>query len=84
MSKRIKTHPGELLYHNYMVNNLTAIYKLSTSLCISKYELCSILDSKSPITDHIAEGLSKYFNTTKQFWLNAQENYDKSIEEVNA
>lgn len=48
---------------------------------ISKNDLQDILNDKKIIDYEISEKLSHVFDTSKEFWINLQKNYDKYIED---
>ena len=48
---------------------------------ISKNDLHDILTDKKTIDYEISEKLSRVFDTSKEFWINLQKNYDKYIED---
>ena len=47
---------------------------------ISKNDLQDILNDKKIIDYEISEKLSHVFDTSKEFWINLQKNYDNYIE----
>lgn len=48
---------------------------------ISKNDLYDILNDKKIIDYEISKKLSHVFDTSKEFWINIQKNYDKYIED---
>lgn len=48
---------------------------------ISKNDLHDILTDKKSIGYEISEKLSRVFDTSKEFWINIQKNYDRYIED---
>jgi antitoxin HigA-1 len=68
-------HPGEILreYTNEIGKPITEI---AQGLEISRKNLSLILNGHAGISAEMAIKLSVAFNTTPQFWLNFQKNYD--------
>jgi len=75
---RKKTHPGEIIKHDYMEPLSITVSDLSQALNISEQNMLDILNKKSPITIEIAKNLARIFNTTEQLWLGLQQGYDSS------
>jgi plasmid maintenance system antidote protein VapI len=46
---------------------------------VTRKTLSAIINGKQSITPEMALKLAKAFNTSPEFWLHAQENYDLSI-----
>ncbi len=68
-------HPGEILreYTNEIGKSITEI---AQGLEISRKNLSLILNGHAGISAEMAIKLSVAFNTTPQFWINFQKNYD--------
>ena len=68
-------HPGEILreYTNEIGKPITEI---AQGLGISRKNLSLILNGPAGISAEMAVKLSFAFNTTPQFWINFQKNYD--------
>jgi addiction module HigA family antidote len=60
-------HPGELIRET--IEGLTTTRKT----------LSAIINGKQSVTPEMALKLAKAFNTSPEFWLHAQENYDLSL-----
>jgi addiction module HigA family antidote len=77
-------HPGEILKWEYCLpllksgkynqNEIAEKY-----LGISRKHFNQILNGHKPVTVDMAIRLSKAFNTTAQFWITLQTNYDLSV-----
>src|ERR1700750_1605626 len=74
-------HPGELLRE--MLDGLQeetgkklTILEVATGLGTTRKTLSAIINGKQSVSPEMALRLSKAFNTTPEFWLHAQENYD--------
>ncbi|NII29586.1 HigA family addiction module antidote protein [Pseudoflavitalea sp. X16] len=74
-------HPGELIRETIeglreeTGKNFT-IEEVAKGLDTTRKTLSAIINGKQSITPEMALKLGKAFNTTPQFWLHAQENYD--------
>lgn len=74
-------HPGELIRETLeglkeeTGTNLT-IEQVATGLGTTRKTLSAIINGRQGITPEMALRLSAAFNTTPEFWLHAQENYD--------
>ncbi|MEI6127299.1 MAG: HigA family addiction module antitoxin [Pseudomonadota bacterium] len=53
-----------------------SIKDLASALAISRKTLSKIINKRGSISPDIALRLSRAFNTTPDFWLNLQKNYD--------
>lgn len=67
-------HPGEILKAYIEGHSVTEI---ATKLGVTRVALSRILNAKAAITPEMAMRLYELLpNTTPQFWLNMQANYD--------
>ena len=73
---RKPTHPGQIIKEDYLIPLSISIKEISKQLSISSNELSEIINEKSSITPEIALRLSMAFDTTPDFWMNLQKNYD--------
>lgn len=69
-------HPGELIKEDYLEPLGLSITEASKKLCITRKTLSLLINGKQGISVEMAWKLSKAFNTTPQFWLNLQNQYD--------
>jgi addiction module HigA family antidote len=74
-------HPGELLRETlYGLQEETGkkltVEQVATGLGTTRKTLSAIINGKQSVSSEMALRLSKAFNTTPEFWLHAQENYD--------
>jgi antitoxin HigA-1 len=74
--KRQPTHPGRIIKEDYLKPLSITINKLSTILGISRKTLSKIINERGAVTPDMALRLSRAFDTTPDFWLNLQKNYD--------
>jgi addiction module HigA family antidote len=73
---RRPTHPGEILREEYLEPLEMTQQQLADALGITRVRINEIILGKRSITPDTAFRLSKYFNTTPDFWLNLQQNLD--------
>jgi addiction module HigA family antidote len=73
---RRPTHPGEILREEYLEPLQMTQQQLADALGITRVRINEIILGKRSITPDTAFRLSKYFNTTPDFWLNLQKNLD--------
>jgi antitoxin HigA-1 len=69
-------HPGEILYTLYFEPLGITVTDAASKLIISRPNLSSIINGKAGISPMMATKLAKAFNTTPNYWLNLQANYD--------
>ena len=74
--ERKPTHPGEIIREDYLKPLSITINELASALGISRKTLSKILNGRGAVTPDMALRLSRAFNTTPDFWLNLQKNYD--------
>lgn len=68
-------HPGEVLAEYLKPLNLT-LTDAAGKLLIARPNLSAIINGKAGISASMALKLAKAFDTSPQFWLNLQMNYD--------
>lgn len=83
-TKRTPFHPGEILKEMYVeaTENITQ-KKLAASIGVSFRSINQICNKRRSVTPDMAVRLAKFFNTTPNFWLNLQQQYDLDIAEKN-
>lgn len=64
-------HPGEVLLREYVIMEVAYFPDISPDT------LCDLILGKINITEEIAKTLSREYETTEEFWLNLQSEYDK-------
>ncbi|MBD2394033.1 HigA family addiction module antidote protein [Cyanobacterium aponinum FACHB-4101] len=78
-TNRIPTHPGVILLEEFLEPmNITQV-ALASHLNIPVQRINEIIRGKRGITPETAWLLSQAFNTTPQFWMNLQTNYDLAV-----
>jgi addiction module HigA family antidote len=78
MRKMIRrpTHPGNIIKEDYLLPLSITIKDMADTLGISRKTLSKIINERGAITPDMALRLSRAFDTTPDFWLNLQKNYD--------
>ncbi|SEO47968.1 HigA family addiction module antitoxin [Mucilaginibacter sp. AW1-7] len=74
-------HPGELIRETLEgireeTGKKLTVEQVATGLGTTRKTLSAIINGKQSISSDMALRLSAAFNTTPEFWLHAQENYD--------
>jgi addiction module HigA family antidote len=78
-TNRVPTHPGIILLEEFLQPMNITQETLATYLNISIKRVNEIIQEKDKITPEIAWLLAQAFNTTPQFWMNLQTNYDLAL-----
>jgi addiction module HigA family antidote len=74
--ERKPTHPGKIIREDYLKPLSLTISKLASTLGISRKTLSKIINERGAVTPEMALRLSRAFETTPDFWLNLQKNFD--------
>ena len=73
---RQPTHPGEIIRYEYLDELNMTQQQLADSIGITRVRINEIILGKRSITPDTAFRLSKLFNTTPEFWIGLQTNFD--------
>ena len=73
---RQPTHPGRIIREDYLVPLSITITELASVLDISRKTLSKIINERGAVTPDMALRLSRAFDTSPDFWMNLQKNYD--------
>jgi addiction module HigA family antidote len=76
MTKLRPVHPGEILSEEFMRPLNLTMNKLAVDLRVPATRIAEIVHRRRGITPDTALRLARYFDTTPEFWLNLQINYD--------
>jgi antitoxin HigA-1 len=77
MSKKLPPiHPGEHLREEFMIPLGLSSNALARALNVTPARINEIVRERRGITADTALRLARFFNTSHQFWLNLQCNYD--------
>jgi antitoxin HigA-1 len=74
-------HPGEILREEYLAPLGMSANALSIALRIPSPRINDVVRERRSVTVDTALRLSRYFNTTAQFWMNLQSSYDLKVAE---
>ncbi len=74
--KRRPTHPGNIIKEDYLLPLSITIKDMADTLGVSRKTLSKIINERGAITPDMALRLSRAFDTTPDFWMNLQKNYD--------
>ena len=81
MAKKLEpTHPGEVLFEEFLKPLELSQYRLAKDINVSARRINEIVHGKRAISADTALRLSRYFGTTDRFWLNLQASYDLEVE----
>jgi len=69
-------HPGEILREEFLVPLEMSANALAMALHVPAPRINDIVRERRAITPDTALRLSRYFDTTAQFWLNLQSSFD--------
>ena len=78
-TNRIPTHPGTILLEEFLQPMNISQETLANHLNLSLQQINQITKDKGSITPEIAWLFAQAFNTTPQFWMNLQTNYDLAV-----
>ncbi|MCP3966568.1 MAG: HigA family addiction module antidote protein [Lentisphaerae bacterium] len=70
------SHPGEILKGLYLSSTKLTITDLADDMGVARKTVSAIVNSHNSVTSEMAMRLSKALQTSPQFWLNLQNNYD--------
>ncbi len=73
---RRPTHPGNIIKEDYLLPLSITIKDMADTLGVSRKTLSKIINERGAITPDMALRLSRAFDTTPDFWLNLQKNFD--------
>ena len=76
---RPPVHPGEILREELMKPHGISINALALELHVPITRISEIVNERRGITADTALRLARYFNTTPDFWMNLQQNYELTL-----
>lgn len=76
-------HPGEILMEEFMRGSDRPINAnaLAKGLAVPANRITAIIKGQRGITGDTAVRLAAFFNTTAEFWMNLQKNYELRLAE---
>ncbi len=75
-SKMTSVHPGELLKEMYLNPLQVSITDLAENLGVARKTVSQLVNGHMGVSAEMALRLGKAFDTTPEFWLNMQRNYE--------
>ena len=79
---RIRTHPGEMIRHEFLEPLGMSATALARDLAIPANRLTEIIAGRRGVSADTAIRLARYWGTTVEFWTNMQTSYDVSVAEA--
>jgi addiction module HigA family antidote len=79
--KLAPVHPGEVLLEEFLKPLELSQNRLALSMGVPPRRINEIVLGKRRVTAETALRLARYFNTTPQFWLGLQADYDLDVAE---
>ncbi len=76
MEKLNNVHPGEILEKDFLEPMSLSAYALAKAIGVDQTRISQLIKGKRKVSADTALRLSKYFNMSAEFWLNAQSQYD--------
>jgi addiction module HigA family antidote len=74
-------HPGEVLHEEFLKPLGLSQHRLALDIGVDPRRINEIVLQKRSVTANTALRLARYFNTTAEFWLGLQAQYDLDMEE---
>jgi len=69
-------HPGEILREDYLRRLELTVTEAAGALGVTRKTLSALVNERAGISSAMAHRLSKAFDTTPEFWVNLQSQYD--------
>ncbi len=69
-------HPGEILRADYLEPLELTVTEAARALGVTRKTLSALTNERAGISPAMAHRLSKAFDTTPEFWVNLQAQYD--------
>ena len=77
-------HPGEQLREEFMRPLGLTAYRLAKDIGVPVSRVQAIIAERRGISGDTALRLARYFDTTPEFWLNMQRDYELETAEIEA
>jgi antitoxin HigA-1 len=75
-------HPGEILREDYLLPLDMSVNALAKALRVPASRMNDVVLERRGITADTAMRLARYFDTTAQFWMGLQAEYDLRVAQV--
>lgn len=69
-------HPGEILREDFLPEYSLTSGSLAKALYVPRDRIEKLVRERRAVTADTAMRLARYFDTTPQFWMNLQTNFD--------
>ena len=81
-NKKLKpVHPGEVLFEEFLKPLALSQHRLALDIGVDARRINEIVLKKRSVSANTALRLARYFNTSAEFWLGLQAQYDLDVEE---
>jgi len=74
-------HPGEVLFEEFLKPLGLSQHRLALDIGVDARRINEIVLKKRSVSANTALRLARYFNTSAEFWLGLQAQYDLDVEE---
>lgn len=72
----VTTHPGEVLLEGFLKPLEISQHKLAMDIRVPATRIGDIVHGRRAVTPETSLRLARYFQTSPEFWLNLQQNFD--------
>jgi addiction module HigA family antidote len=79
MAKLKPVHPGEILREEFMAPRGLNPNRLALALRVSAPTVYEIVRQQRAVSSEMALRLARFFNTSAEFWMNLQANFDLEV-----
>jgi antitoxin HigA-1 len=79
--KMTPVHPGEVLQEEFLTPFGLSQHRLALDIGVDPRRINEIVSGRRSVTANTALRLARYFNTSPEFWLGLQGQYDLDMEE---
>ncbi len=78
-AKMPPVHPGEVLLEEYLKPLGLSQHRLALDIGVDPRRINEIVSGRTSVTANTALRLARYFNTSPEFWLGLQAQYDLDV-----
>ena len=82
MTRRVRSHPGEILREEYLAPLQMSARQLADAIGVAANRISDIVRERRGVTADTAIRLGRYFGTDPRFWLNLQQAHELSKAEA--
>ncbi len=76
MERLKNVHPGEILEKDFLKPLNISAYALAKAIGVDQTRISQLIKGRRSVSADTSLRLSKFFNMSAEFWLNAQSRYD--------